>query len=295
MNPELTFVTTTFNDAKYLHRLGRSISASTKLKHHWVVVNDGSTDLRSLSNFNSLQSFGDHQTLTKISIPNAGLASARNVGITHYKGGYIRFIDSDDYLVPASTDEMIAQLEEDSASIVLGDYFLWNEMQETIEWPMRNNHQISLSEWKSLPFTWELLFTIPIHSALFKNLDITFQEGMRNREDWVFWSLLSRSTKQISILNAPVCGYVIHEKNMSSERTISTCLAWLDALERIASIYPEGYIERRPIMLQHFLRTYWDKVLQSEKSYFLSANYPMNRAAEKLHSLLKEFNLVKSS
>jgi glycosyltransferase involved in cell wall biosynthesis len=292
VNSVLTFVTTTYNDAKYLHRLGRSISSSTKLKHDWIVVNDGSTDLRSLSNFHSLKSYGDNQNLIKISIPNAGLASARNVGINQYDGGYIRFVDSDDYLVPLSTDYMISKLEEDVSSIVIGDYFLWNENQETLTWPVRNNSKISLTEWKSLAFSWELAYTIPIHSALFKNLDISFQEGMRNKEDWVFWSSMSRSTKQISVLDYPVCGYVLHEKNMSSERTIATCLAWLDALDKIANIYPEGFREAKPLMFRHFLKTYWDRVEKSEKSFFLSPNYPMTPAGKKLYLLLKEFNLV---
>lgn len=292
MIQSIVFVTTTFNDSKYLHRLGSSISASTKHKHFWIVVNDGSNDLRSLSNYHALKPASSLQTIIKLSIENVGLASARNIGLSEVSSDFVRFVDADDYLVPSSTDDLIEKALEDDADIALGDYFLWNENHELTDWPIRNNAAITLNEWKSLPYAWETKFTIPIHSAVFRNLEIKFNEGMRNREDWVFWSKLSRSTKQVTILPSPVCGYVQHEQNMSSGRSVATCLAWLEAYDQIASIFPERYVEERPVMIQHFLRTYWDKTKPTEKSLFLSGEYKLSAPAKKLYSILEEFDLV---
>jgi glycosyltransferase involved in cell wall biosynthesis len=81
-----------------------------------VVIDDGSTD-RSLE---ILQSFG--ASIRKESGPCRGACYARNRGFSLSKGGYIQFLDADDYLAPEKIERQVSFLEETKAEVVYGDW-----------------------------------------------------------------------------------------------------------------------------------------------------------------------------
>jgi hypothetical protein len=67
-----------------------------------VVVDDGSTDKPE----GGLARFGDAVRLTRK--PNAGVASARNLGVALATGDFIHFLDSDDTLTPRAIESKVA-------------------------------------------------------------------------------------------------------------------------------------------------------------------------------------------
>jgi glycosyltransferase involved in cell wall biosynthesis len=85
--------------------------------HEVVVVNDGSTD----STAAILEKY--RKRIRVVDQPNQGAAAARNAGVTHARGKYIAFLDSDDLWLPGKLSTMVPALEENpKASLAFSEY-----------------------------------------------------------------------------------------------------------------------------------------------------------------------------
>lgn len=93
--PKVSVIIPTFNRADYLPAAINSVLCQTYTDFEIIVADDGSTDgtERVIG-----EQFGDR--LVYLSKPNAGPASARNLGISAARGEYIAFLDSDDLWLP---------------------------------------------------------------------------------------------------------------------------------------------------------------------------------------------------
>ena len=57
-----------------------------------------------------------------INQPNRGVSRARNRGLTEAAGEYIRFVDSDDYVLYHGLDEMVRRIEQDESDLVIAGF-----------------------------------------------------------------------------------------------------------------------------------------------------------------------------
>ena len=92
-NPCLSVVIPYYNMGAYLDDAVQSILDSTYKNNETIIVNDGSTEEKSIE---ALEKYRHQKGIMVIDIPNGGLANARNVGAEHAKGEYIAFLDPDD-------------------------------------------------------------------------------------------------------------------------------------------------------------------------------------------------------
>lgn len=96
-----------YNQGKYINECIESVLNSSYANLEIIVVNDGSTDNFTdelLSNFN--------RPKTKvITIPNQGVAIARNIGIQNSTGEYILPLDADDKISSAYLQDAVEILE----------------------------------------------------------------------------------------------------------------------------------------------------------------------------------------
>lgn len=117
---DISIVIPVYNVEKYLRKCLDSVYSLNLDNKEVILVNDGSTD----TSINILNEFKNkYPNKTKIiSQKNQGLSEARNIGIKNSNGKYILFVDSDDFIVPAETEEFINFGLEKKVDILIGNY-----------------------------------------------------------------------------------------------------------------------------------------------------------------------------
>lgn len=102
-NPEpatLSVVIPYFNMGDFVEACLTSVYASELPPHEVLVVDDGSTDLRSVAQLYRLEDDPRFPRLRVLRGPNQGLAVARNRGARRATGTYLAFLDPDDLVDP---------------------------------------------------------------------------------------------------------------------------------------------------------------------------------------------------
>ena len=105
MKPLLTVVIPVYNVERYLKRCIESVLAQEWKDYEILLVDDGSTDHSPQICDDYVK---DYDFISVIHKENGGLSEARNTGISHAKGEYVYFPDSDDWIEP---DTFIALAE----------------------------------------------------------------------------------------------------------------------------------------------------------------------------------------
>jgi glycosyltransferase involved in cell wall biosynthesis len=85
-----------------------------------IVVDDGSSD-------GTADWLAEQKDVVTIRQENLGKDWAVNAGFAVAKGKYIRFLDSDDWLLPGSTAQLFAEAEKDDLDIVCAGYLVFEE------------------------------------------------------------------------------------------------------------------------------------------------------------------------
>ena len=112
----LSVVIPTFNRARTLDRVLKSIERQTVLPDEVIVVDDGSTDntLEVLANWKALDSI----PLMIVNQANRGASAARNTGMRAATGELVAFIDSDDEYAPTAIETLKKIFHQSPGAIV---------------------------------------------------------------------------------------------------------------------------------------------------------------------------------
>lgn len=93
----ITVIVPVYNILEYLPRCVHSIIAQTYTNLEIILVDDGSTD----GTGELCDKLGAEDARIKVlHKENGGSSSARNLALSHAKGEYVGFVDSDDYIAP---------------------------------------------------------------------------------------------------------------------------------------------------------------------------------------------------
>lgn len=103
MNPLVSVVVTTYNQASYLEQTLTSVFAQTYHPYEVIVVDDGSTD----DTPSRVALFMDR--IIYVRQENQGVAGSRNTGIHKARGEYIAFLDGDDLWYPEKLSIQVAE------------------------------------------------------------------------------------------------------------------------------------------------------------------------------------------
>ncbi|QKE74982.1 glycosyltransferase [Arthrobacter citreus] len=114
----ISVVLPVYNVEKYLEDCLISLLNQSYQDFEIIAINDGSTDdsLSVLSEYKN--KFKHFKVITQV---NKGLSEARNTGLKHVKGKYLYFLDSDDYLLSNTFENLVKLAEENNLDLVKFD------------------------------------------------------------------------------------------------------------------------------------------------------------------------------
>ncbi len=116
-----------FNQGRFLQSAIDSVLRQTYAHIEIIVVNDGSTD-------NTSEVCAAYPQVKYVSIPNAGVSVARNIGVAHSRGNYLVFLDADDLLYENAIElNLYFFTYYRDAVVVCGGYTPINEANEDID------------------------------------------------------------------------------------------------------------------------------------------------------------------
>lgn len=114
--PTVSIIIPAYNSGLFIHIILDSLIAQTCKNFEVIVVNDGSADNTGAVVEGYICS--SPLNLRLITQENAGVSTARNVGLDNAQGEFCIFIDSDDYVEPHFLEKLLCKQEETSADVV---------------------------------------------------------------------------------------------------------------------------------------------------------------------------------
>ncbi len=258
-----------FNGAAYIAQAVDSALAQTWEEKEIIVVNDGSTD----SSSEVLSRYGDR--IKVIHQANAGLPAARNSGIRAASGGFLAFLDADDYWAPEFLEKSIDALNATGADI---SYCGW----QNIGLPGPRGKPYVPVEIETLPNKLEVLVTNtqwPVHAAVIKRniLDTVggFDERWRCCEDFAFWLKTATRSKLVRVPEV-LAYYRHHPAQMTKNRALQAVSHWRIQQEFLAKnsaiVRSLGLRRVREIsegeLLKRGYECYWARELKAAREIF---------------------------
>ena len=120
MNNLITVIIPIFNTQKFLRRCIESVTNQTYRNLQIILVNDGSTD-NSLDICNEFKKKYNNIEVFSLET-NMGVSFARNLGLEKALGKYIMFLDSDDYIL-SNTIEELSKTQTNDTCQIFGLYY----------------------------------------------------------------------------------------------------------------------------------------------------------------------------
>lgn len=113
--PLVSVIIPVYNVEEFLQECLESVIKQTYKNIEIITIDDGSTD-------NSLEILKQYASndgnITIINQKNSGQSVARNKGIAETKGKYIYFLDSDDYILPETIENLISKMEKNNLDLI---------------------------------------------------------------------------------------------------------------------------------------------------------------------------------
>lgn len=114
---KLSIIIPIYRVEQYLHKCVDSVLRQDlpSTEYEIILVDDGSPD-----NCPQIcdEYATDHDNIRVVHRENGGLSAARNTGIEIANGGYIMFVDSDDYIEPNVLGRLLAQVVQDDLDVL---------------------------------------------------------------------------------------------------------------------------------------------------------------------------------
>jgi len=209
--PLVSVIIPCYKQAQYLPETVESVLKQTYPRVEVVVVNDGSPD----DTESVARAYGDR--IRHIGRPNGGISAARNTGIAHAGGAYVKFLDSDDSLHP---DQIQWQMDaiagrQDAVSFTGCRLFRDGHPEHFIDHVPRATNLVP-DLFKDLDWGSILCYLFPR-----KLVDAVggFAEGVHHAEDWYFACRVGLLDPLFLLDPRIGCYYRQRARSASSDRT----------------------------------------------------------------------------
>jgi len=211
LKPYFSIIIPAFNRAHFLKETLDSCLQQVFRQFEVIVVDDGSTD----NTENVIEKYLEDKRFSYYYKKNEGRSIARNFGATVAKGEYLKFLDSDDVLLPEYLEKCYNYIEtnQDVRFLHTG-HFIKNE-KENVFLAKKLNYQGNV--YRKLWFRNDIaLCTTVISADLFFEAG-GFRPGLEAMEDWEFWIRISKKVP-LHFIRENMAVYRQHSGNTLSDR-----------------------------------------------------------------------------
>lgn len=233
---QISFIIPAYNRSEFLFQAIRSIYRQTIQPFEIIVVDDSSkTPLKGLI----VQKFPKVKVIRLAK--NSGPSAARNRGLKAASGTYVCLLDSDDVLSPYFSQKMLTTLKAEkrevpvvccSIAIFSQDYSIFMKFVQTFVNRLRNTVLFFLYLKNNGYLIKESFFAVTLSRLIIPRASlkmVSFNEEMRNCEDWDFILKLMQRT-QIKILPKNLVYYRFDKNSFTYFERKRTGWANYDAL-----------------------------------------------------------------
>ena len=234
MKPLVSVITPAHNAAAFLQAAIDSVRVQTLTSWEMVIVDDGSRDatadiiIRAAETDARIRLFRHPRAL--------GAAAARNRAIKEARGRYIAFLDADDVWYPQKLERQIGFMRQEGVAFSYGTYDLIDESGRVTGRycpPLRVTYRDLL---KTCSIG---CLTAVFDTAVFGK---RYMPAMRNRQDFVLWLDLLKSTKEARGMAEPLGAYRLHATSLSAGKWRTAYYQWrvyrkVENLNLFSSLY----------------------------------------------------------
>lgn len=202
-----------YNVEKYLRRCVDSLLKQTLENIEILLINDGSTDKSGQICDEYLKIDNRIRVFHK---RNGGVSSARNLGLENIKGGYVTFVDPDDYLDEDALEYLYKLIKESNSDIacyklkIYKDDVLLSKKLEYEKLEIFNEDEIIKNQVAFSKFSHTSCNKL-YSKNLFKDEKIRFEEEIRYAEDALFNVYILSKAKRLISSNLAKYNYFINE------------------------------------------------------------------------------------
>lgn len=285
--PLVSVIVPIYNVEKYLEQCIISIVHQTYKNLEIILVNDGSPD-NSLEICNKWSS--KDQRIKVIDKENGGLSDARNTGLREAVGEYVSFVDSDDWISINMIENMVKEMEEKSADLVVANYISVTEDGHMSKRVVDEFSPKVLDKVDFLKLTLENNeITSHVWRRLYRRKNIIsdiFPKG-KNFEDIYSAFLFIDVCDKIVVLSDAYYFYRINDSGIVKNITYQNCKDHYEAsvllYDNVARNYPELKDVANINLFKKLITVVWRDLEKVEKSF--SKVKLQNEIREKVKSL----------
>jgi len=207
-----------YNAEQWLRRSIGSVLRQTQSSLELIAIDDGSSD----------RSWAILQECARLDVRikpirmerNGGVAAARNVGIAAAIGGYVAFLDSDDWWHPRKLEWQLAQMIATGARVSYGSYDRVTPQGRLLS-QVRPRQEVHYRDMLKSNHIGHLtgMYARSLGAAGFQRV---------GHEDYVFWLDLVRRAGQATCISAPapLAWYLVRDGSVSSNKLRAAAWQW---------------------------------------------------------------------
>ncbi len=190
-SPLVSVILPTYNRQKFIEEAIQSLLDQTYENFEVIIVDDGSEDKTE----EVVRSFDDKRIIY-IYQDNKGRSSARNLALSHAKGDYITFLDSDDLYYKEKIEKQVYFLEKNKNFSMVYTSADCMDVHGNI---LKNHYRANVSGWiyRKIAYFVHTTITLPtvmVRKDVFATLG-GFDEDMHRFEDTDMWRRISKTYK----------------------------------------------------------------------------------------------------
>lgn len=284
MNYEIavSVIVPVYNVEKYLPRCIDSILNQTLKNIEIILIDDGSID-ESLSICREYEQHNDN--IMVFHQENMGLTAVRRKGLSLAKGEYTIFVDSDDYILENTCEEMYTYCKENNLKLLIADYFLIKDNAcKIIKGFLGNEFSIkNFYESISPGYVWNKMY----HNSLFERMKVNINVNQAEDICMMLPLLSTLKDNEVGYVSKPFYFYSVRDDSNSNSKLFAQNGSIEEYLHAISYILKNHNIQYRNYIVYYCVQCmYWgitnpDKIefkadyidfLQKELSSYIIGN-----------------------